>query len=106
MAFLTRAVSAPATPPAGAGETNLGANVGAGAQVFRDKTGVTLNFRTLVGVGDVTVTQVGDTVEFDLVGPIGEDNLAANVGGATGTVFRDKTGVDTRGIGRILAISR
>jgi hypothetical protein len=47
------------------GEPNTGANVGGGAGVFRDKTGITLNFRSLVGTGGITITQLADTIEVD-----------------------------------------
>lgn len=74
------------------GEINTGANVGGGdAEVFRDKTGVALNFRTITGLGSVTVTENGNVVEIN-VPAVGETNLAANVGAGAG-VFRDKTGV-------------
>lgn len=78
--------------PAGAGEANLGANVGTGgagtAGVFRDKTSVTLNFRRLVQQGLISVTENGDDIELDTTA---EANTAANVGGGSG-VFRDKIG--------------
>jgi len=76
------------------GEVNTAANVGGGAEVFRDKTGVTLNLRTLVGAGGVNVSEDGDTVQIDGSGIAGsgESNTAANVGGGA-EVFRDKTGV-------------
>lgn len=52
--------------PAGSlGEPNTAANVGAGAGVFRDKVGFVLNLRSLVGVGGITATVVGDTIEID-----------------------------------------
>jgi hypothetical protein len=51
----------------GGGEANGGANVGAGAQVFRDKTGVTLNFRTLTTPLDKLSAVVnGDEIELGL----------------------------------------
>ena len=41
----------------GTGEDNTGANVGAGTGlVFRDKLGVTLNFKSLIGGTNVTIT--------------------------------------------------
>jgi hypothetical protein len=54
----------PATPPgASGGEANLGANVGTGdATIFRDKTGVTLNFKRLVQGSNITLTNNTDTV--------------------------------------------
>ncbi len=76
---------------AGSGEANTVANVGGGdADVFRDKVGVVLNFRTISGTGGIVVTEVGDVVQIS--GGAGEVNLGANVGAGAG-VFRDKTGV-------------
>ncbi len=49
----------------GAGEANTGANVGVGAGVFRDKTGVALNLRTIRGVGGIVTTVNGDQVDVD-----------------------------------------
>jgi len=78
---------------AAAGESNLGANVGGGVGlVFRDKTGVTLNFKSLIQGTNITITNNADDITID--GPVpGEVNLAANVGVGAGLVFRDKTGV-------------
>lgn len=79
----------------GGGEANTGANVGTAgagtAGVFRDKTGVSLNFRRIVATGSATVTENGDDVEIGLTAS-GETNLGANVG-AGSQIFRDKTGV-------------
>jgi len=50
--------------PLAAGEINTGANVGGGAEVFRDKVGNVLNLRTLIGNSPISVAQVGDTVEI------------------------------------------
>lgn len=46
----------------GSGEANTGANVGTGAGVFRDKTGVTLNFRRLQAGAGVSITQNTDDI--------------------------------------------
>lgn len=51
------------------GQSNTGANVGSGAGVFRDKTGVTLNFRTLTSDdASVDITQNADTVDLSVQG--------------------------------------
>lgn len=54
---------------AGGGESNLGANVGTGADVFRDKTGVTLNFR---GLNPINVQNL-------LTAAVNADNIDLNV---------------------------
>src|SRR3990167_9112539 len=46
----------------GSGEINLGANLGTGSEVFANKTGVTLNFRTLIGTGTTNVTSDTNTI--------------------------------------------
>jgi len=51
----------------GGGEANTAANVGGGVgNVFRDKVGVTLNFRTLVQGASMLLTQAADTVTVAL----------------------------------------
>lgn len=83
------------TGGSGSGETNTGANVGLGeGTVFRDKTGVTLNFKTLLEGDNITFVNGTDTIEINAVLPIideGEINTGANVGTGTGLIFRDKT---------------
>lgn len=46
----------------GAGEVNTGANTGAGAGIFRDKTGAQLNFRSLVGGSGISISVDGDEI--------------------------------------------
>lgn len=49
---------------ASGGEINTAANVGNGdAEVYRDKIGSALNFRTIAGTNGITVTENGDVVE-------------------------------------------
>jgi hypothetical protein len=77
------------------GETNNGFNVGGAAgEIFRDKTGTTLNFRTVQSSGGtLSVVTDGNVVNIETAGGTGEANTAQNVGGGTGEIFRDKTGV-------------
>ncbi|MHA2163346.1 MAG: hypothetical protein ACXABF_13075, partial [Candidatus Thorarchaeota archaeon] len=64
-------------PGAAGGETNLGANVGSGqGNVFRDKTGVTLNFKTLLQGSNITITDNADDI-----------TIAASGGGGGGPGF-------------------
>lgn len=49
--------------PVGGGEENAGQNVGGGAELYRGKTGVLLDFRTVVAGPGVAVQTIGDTVE-------------------------------------------
>lgn len=58
----------------GTGEANTASNQGGGEELFIGKTGVDLEFRTLVAGTNVTLTTVGDTVEI----------AAAGGGGGTG----------------------
>ena len=53
-------------PVAVEGTPTSGANVGGGdAEVFRDKVGFALNFRTISGIGGITVAENGDVIEVD-----------------------------------------
>ena len=96
---------------AAGGETNLAANVGAGAGVFRDKTGVTLNLRTLVGLAGTTVVVNGDVIEItaggtgDVVGPaVATDNAVARFDLTTGKLIQDSSvTIDDAGIIKAVA---
>ena len=96
----------------GTGEANTGANVGVGTGlVFRDKLGVTLNFKSLIGGTNILVTDNADditisttgasplTTKGDLFGfttvdarlPVGTDGqiLSANSASAIGLTWID-----------------
>lgn len=53
-----------AAPPSG-GEVNTASNVGGGAGVWKDKSGVDLRFRSLIGTGMVTSTENTNDVTLD-----------------------------------------
>lgn len=48
----------------GGGEANTAANVGSGVGIFRDKEGVTLNLRTLIGDAGIEIVADGDHVRI------------------------------------------
>lgn len=53
------------------GEDNDGLNVGGGNEVFKDKAGVDLRFRTLVAAGGAGIVQNADTIEISAPVPGG-----------------------------------
>ena len=79
-------------------EPNQAANVGTGAEVWKDKLGEVLRFRTIKSPDNsISVNLGGDNNdEIHLAtegGSGGEINTASNLGAGVG-VFKDKTGVD------------
>jgi len=52
----------------GSGEANTGANVGTGEGIFRDKTGVQLNFRSLTAGPGVTLTPSANEIQVAATG--------------------------------------
>jgi len=80
----------------GTGEANTGANVGSGAfEWFRDKTGVTLNFRTGTETGGKgVITQVGDTIDWDFTNIPTEAEVLA-LFQPQNLVFTDQVGLIT-----------
>ena len=82
----------------GSGEANTAANVGTGAgTIFRDKTSVTLNLKTLKAGTGVTITNNTDDITLDATGAGGgEVNTASNFGTSGTGLWKDKNGVDLR----------
>lgn len=81
-------------PTGGGGEANTGANVGTGAGVFRNKTGITLNFRSInaastrissvVNVDNVDIDVVQANLDIGLMGgSLASDLAHGNRGGGT-----------------------
>ena len=78
-------------PGSTGGEANDGANTGAGdAGIYKDKTGITLNFKDLVGGTNCNITSQTDTVTINATG---ESNAASNLAGNEG-IFAQKNGID------------
>lgn len=78
------------------GETNTASNVGTGAGIFNIKSGVDLTFRTLSSLtSDLTITENGNNIEFNIPAGLGEVNTASNTGGGN-AIWKDKVSSNLR----------
>jgi len=85
------------------GEANTVSNLGGGVNLFKQKTGVDFEFKTLIAGVGMTITPIGDTLELvSSGGGGGEANTGINIGGGVGEVFKQKTGT-TLEMRRLLA---
>jgi len=75
------------------GEVNTASNVGTGDGVFKQKTGVNLEFKSLVAGSNVTITPGTDSLTIAST-DTGEVNTASNLGATGEGVFAAKVGVD------------
>lgn len=74
-------------------EPNTAANVGSGAELYKNKVGETLNFRSIIS-SDASVGITESTNEIDLtVSGSGEVNTASNLGAGQG-LFKQKAAED------------
>ena len=81
----------------GGGESNTASNQGSGTGVFKQKSGVELQFKTLVAGSNITLS--GGTDEVTITGAAGgggggETNTASNIGTSGVGIFKQKSGVD------------
>jgi hypothetical protein len=76
----------------GGGEANTGENVGSGQGVFANKTGITLNFKTLVAGSGVTLTPSPTEIVI-ASSSTGEANTGSNVGDTGEGIYAGKAGV-------------
>jgi hypothetical protein len=81
------------------GEVNTGENLGGEKELFKVKSGLNLQFRTLKAGAGISMVQNTDDIE---ISSSGEANGGLNVGTGAGNVFKDKDGVVLR-FRRILA---
>lgn len=90
--------------PTPSGEDNTASNVGTGVNVFLQKLGVDLEFRTLLANAEVLIVQNAQDLAFS-IGAIAQSKITGlvaalatkidtivNVGTGVGQVFRDKVG--------------
>ena len=76
----------------GSGEVNTASNVGTGDGLFKQKTGVDLEFKGLIGGSNITLSDSGSDIRIDAAGG-GETNTASNLGGGEG-LFAQKLASD------------
>lgn len=84
-------------PSAGGGEINDGLNIGAGSEIFVDKQGVNLRFRTLVNTPEILITQnannltfaiVSSSIGFDKINDIAQNEILGRSSASTGIIER------------------
>jgi len=83
------------------GEPNLAANVGSGKEVWKDKVGETLNFRTLVEGTNITIGQSADELTINntynwIVRSDAGQNPSISVGSGFSLLISGDTGITTR----------
>ena len=81
------------------GKVGDGVNVGSGAgEIFSGKSGTTLNFRTLSGGSNTTLTTIGDVVKIDVAVPSG-DNFFSTAGTVTQSATTGDTAITLQIVG-------
>jgi len=81
------------------GKVGDGVNVGSGTgEIFSGKSGTTLNFRTLSGGSNTTLTTIGDVVKIDVAVPSG-DNFFSTAGTVTQSATTGDTAITLQIVG-------
>lgn len=75
------------------GEINTGVNIGAGQGVFASKSGLNLQFKSLVAGTGVSIGSSSTELVINATG-IGEFNDGVNIGSGTGLIYDSKLGTD------------
>ncbi len=71
----------------GSGEANDGANVGGGVGIYKDKTGVDINLKSLIDSATIDVNAVGaNEIEFNYIGTAG-GKVVQSIFNSSGTYF-------------------
>jgi hypothetical protein len=77
-----------------AGEANTASNLGIGSGIFAQKSGVDLQFKSLIAGTNVSLTATSTAITINATGGSGETNTASNLGATGQGVFAQKSGVD------------
>jgi hypothetical protein len=72
------------------GEENDGNNLGSGSEVFKDKTGVDLNFRTLTAGANISISQLTDEIQISSVDTNDDENVKVSANDTTAGKLLDK----------------
>jgi hypothetical protein len=75
------------------GKIDSANNVGGANEIFKDKSGTTLNFRTISGGSNTTISTIGDVIKVDVTIPPDTNTFV------TGTTFTPNQAVLTRNDG-------
>ncbi len=77
------------------GESNTASNVGTGTGIFAQKSGVDLQFKSLIAGTNIEITYDSTGITIAATGSAaGETNTASNIGAGGVGVFAQKSGVD------------
>ena len=95
------------TPSTGTGEVNTASNVGAGEGVFKQKTGVDLEFKSLVAGSSIALTAGTDDITIDVTGSASEPNIVnvLTAGDLPSTLAADTTYIINGSISTSTAIT-